>query len=52
MTAAIDEGRAALAEWVDDPGVRARAELTSRVHLTDDPIQPGYADLVEEANSK
>ena len=31
---------------IDDPGVRARAELTARRHLSDRAIQEGYDDLI------
>ncbi len=38
-------------ESIDDPGIRARAELTTTRHLSADPIRDGYRDLVERCAS-
>jgi hypothetical protein len=34
-------------EGIDEPGVRARAELTALRHLAPDPIGDGYAGLID-----
>ena len=34
-------------EGTDDPGIRARAELSARTHLREDPADAGYAALVD-----
>ncbi len=36
-------------EGIEEPGVRARAELTARRHLSEDAIQDGYGDLIERS---
>jgi len=36
---------------IDDPGIRARAELTSRRHLAVDPVQDGYAALIDRCDA-
>ena len=38
-------------EDIDEPGIRARAELTTLRHLSDDPTQDGYDDLIERCAS-
>jgi len=38
-------------EELDDPGIRARAELTRLRHLSDNPIREGYAALIERCDS-
>ncbi len=35
---------------IDDQGVRARAELTARTHLSGDPIRAGYSDLIRRCH--
>jgi acyl-CoA dehydrogenase len=34
-------------EGIEEPGVRARAELTKLHHLSEDPIRDGYGELIE-----
>ncbi len=38
-------------EGIDEPGIRARAELTMLRHLSEDPIRDGYGDLIERCAS-
>jgi alkylation response protein AidB-like acyl-CoA dehydrogenase len=37
-------------EEVDEPGIRARAELTAVRHLSGDPVREGYGDLIERCS--
>jgi hypothetical protein len=37
-------------EGIDEPGIRARAELTKLRHLSKDPIREGYGDLIERCS--
>jgi len=38
-------------EDIDEPGIRARAELTTLRHLAEDPTQDSYGDLIERCAS-
>jgi alkylation response protein AidB-like acyl-CoA dehydrogenase len=38
-------------EGIDEPGIRARTELTALRHLSVDPIRDGYRDLIERCSS-
>ncbi|MDH3261521.1 MAG: acyl-CoA dehydrogenase family protein [Acidimicrobiia bacterium] len=38
-------------EDIDEPGIRARAELTTLRHLSEDPSRDGYGDLIERCAS-
>jgi hypothetical protein len=40
---------AALAE-IDEPGIRARADLTKLRHLSEDPVRHGYGDLIDRCS--
>jgi alkylation response protein AidB-like acyl-CoA dehydrogenase len=37
-------------EDIDEPGVRARAELTRLRHLSEDPLREGYGELIERCS--
>ena len=43
-------GEIAALAAIDEPGIRARAELTKLRHLSDDPIRVGYGDLIERCS--
>jgi alkylation response protein AidB-like acyl-CoA dehydrogenase len=37
-------------EGIDEPGIRARAELTRHRHLRENPIREGYGELIERCS--